>query len=240
MRGALSAQRVRPPGRLNRQPASRATSAIASVVCATSAGDLFGISVFGHDRSPRCPRAASSPARAAAAVVACAGRYRCRRDDPQPGAAGKRRSGQLGPYDSWGRAANPLPAMLAGLGLKRAARAGVKGVVLVWRGVSAANARRRCVPFTLSYRGTPAVFVAGQAADPVLHAAQRGAPQDQRGRQTPRSPVEEVTVAPHADPKARWSPRVVEGASEVVTATRHIRFRHIPALAPWPEALWER
>jgi hypothetical protein len=80
------------------------------------------------------------------------------------------------PDDPWGRAANPLlPATLAGLGLKRAARAGVKGVVLVVRGVSAANARGQYAPFTLSYRGIPAVSVAGRAADAVLQAARRGA-----------------------------------------------------------------
>jgi hypothetical protein len=84
--------------------------------------------------------------------------------------------GSWDPADPWGPAANPmLPAMLAGLGLKRAARAGVKGVVLVVRGVSAANARGQYAPFTLSYRGIPAVSVAGGAADAVLHAAQRGA-----------------------------------------------------------------
>jgi hypothetical protein len=79
--------------------------------------------------------------------------------------------------DPWGKLSSPIaPATLAGLGLKRAARAGVKGVVLVWRGVSAANARGQYVPFTLSYRGIPAVSVAGDAADAVLLAAQRGAP----------------------------------------------------------------
>ena len=84
--------------------------------------------------------------------------------------------GSWDPDDPWGRAANPmLPATLVGLGLKRAARAGVKGVVLVVRGVSAANARGQYAPFTLSYSGIPAVSVAGGAADAVLHAAQRGA-----------------------------------------------------------------
>lgn len=84
--------------------------------------------------------------------------------------------GSWDPDDPWGNSANPLaPATLAGLGLKHAARAGVKGVVLIWRGVSVANARGQYAPFTLSYRGIPAVFVAGGAADAVLHAAQRGA-----------------------------------------------------------------
>jgi len=85
--------------------------------------------------------------------------------------------GSWDPDDPWGKLSNPIaPATLAGLGLKRAARAGVKGVVLLWRGVSAANARGQYVPFTLSYRGIPAVFVAGAAADAVLHAAQVSAP----------------------------------------------------------------
>ena len=63
----------------------------------TRGGDFLGISVFGHDRSRRCPRPASSPARAAAAVVARPRRYRGRRDDPQPGAAMELSGGQLGP-----------------------------------------------------------------------------------------------------------------------------------------------
>ncbi|MEE3067459.1 MAG: hypothetical protein VYA67_26575 [Actinomycetota bacterium] len=85
--------------------------------------------------------------------------------------------GSWDPDDPWGKLASPgAPATLAGLGLKRAARAGVKGVVLVVRGVSAANARGQYAPFTLSYRGIPAVSVAGDAADAVLHAAHRGAP----------------------------------------------------------------
>ncbi|WP_370068513.1 hypothetical protein [Mycobacterium sp. MAA66] len=83
--------------------------------------------------------------------------------------------GSWDPDDPWGTLAHPLgPAMLAGLGLRRAARAGVKGVILLWRGVSAANARGQYAPFTLSYRGIPAVFVAGEDADTVLHAAQQG------------------------------------------------------------------
>jgi hypothetical protein len=83
--------------------------------------------------------------------------------------------GSWDPDDPWGMFANPVgPATLAGLGLKRAARAGVQGVVLVWRGVSAANALGQYAPFTLSYRGIPAVFVAGDAAAAVLEAAARG------------------------------------------------------------------
>ncbi|SDC10734.1 hypothetical protein [Actinokineospora iranica] len=83
--------------------------------------------------------------------------------------------GSWDPDNPWGRLANPLiPATLAGLGLKRARSAGVRGVVFAWRGISAANARGQYVPFTLPYLDMPAVFVAGDAADAVLAAADRG------------------------------------------------------------------
>ncbi|MFE0028351.1 hypothetical protein [Amycolatopsis sp. NPDC059021] len=83
--------------------------------------------------------------------------------------------GTWDPGDAWGRLANPLvPATLAGLGLKRARRAGVRAVVFVWRGISAANARGQYIPFTLPYQDIPAVFVAGEAADTVLGAARGG------------------------------------------------------------------
>jgi len=139
-------------------------------------GDLLGIPVFRHDgpdgvrgrlRHLRGPLPRWSRARGAIAVVEI-------RNRELPASAVV---GSWDPDDPWGRASNPmLPATLVGLGLKRAARAGVKGVVLALRGVSAANARGQYAPFTLSYRGIPAVSVAGAAADAVLHAAQRGAP----------------------------------------------------------------
>jgi len=76
--------------------------------------------------------------------------------------------------DAWGSLANPLvPALLAGLGLQRARRAGVTAVVFVWQGMSADNARGQYLPFTLPYQNIPAVFVAGSAGQSVLRAAAR-------------------------------------------------------------------
>ena len=81
------------------------------------------------------------------------------------------------PKNRWPRTANPLvAATLAGLGLQRARRAGVRGVIFAWRGINAANARRQYLPFTLPYQDIPAVFVAGDAADSVVAAARRGEP----------------------------------------------------------------
>ncbi|MFD5322505.1 hypothetical protein [Streptomyces sp. NPDC127092] len=72
----------------------------------------------------------------------------------------------------WHSAPNPLvPATLAGAGLGRARRAGVRGVVFAWRDITPAHARDQYLPFTLPYQDIPAVFVAGEAADTVLAAA---------------------------------------------------------------------
>jgi hypothetical protein len=84
-------------------------------------------------------------------------------------------SSVIGTWDeqeAWEPMANPLiPAVIAGLGLGRARRAGVKAVVFAWRGISAANARGQYIPFILPYQDIPAVFVAGTAAHAVLRAA---------------------------------------------------------------------
>jgi hypothetical protein len=74
--------------------------------------------------------------------------------------------------DAWGNRGSPLiPALLAGLGLQRARRAGVKAVVFVWRGLSTESARGQYVPFTLPYQDLPAVFAAGAAGQAVFEAA---------------------------------------------------------------------
>ncbi|EWC64333.1 hypothetical protein UO65_0343 [Actinokineospora spheciospongiae] len=80
-----------------------------------------------------------------------------------------------GSQQPWEPLAHPLiPATIAGLGLHRARRAGVRGVVFAWRGLAAEDARGQYVPFTLPYQDIPAAFVAGEAADAVLDAAARG------------------------------------------------------------------
>lgn len=83
--------------------------------------------------------------------------------------------------DTWGNDApwpvvrNPLiAATLAGLGLSRARKAGVKAVVFLWRNISDDHARGQYIPFTLDYQGIPAVFVSGEATATVLeHATSR-------------------------------------------------------------------
>ncbi|EWS81086.1 hypothetical protein BF93_18100 [Brachybacterium phenoliresistens] len=74
--------------------------------------------------------------------------------------------------EPWPRAEHPLlPATLHALGLGAARRAGVRAVVLAWRGIRASGARDQVLPFTLPYQDLPAVFVAGAAADAVVSAA---------------------------------------------------------------------
>ncbi|WP_424185444.1 serine hydrolase [Actinokineospora sp. G85] len=72
---------------------------------------------------------------------------------------------------AWPPVAHPLiPATIAGLGLGRARRAGVRAVVFAWRGLDDAGARDQYVPFTLPYQDIPAVFVSGASAAAVLAA----------------------------------------------------------------------
>ncbi|WKG00789.1 hypothetical protein QU592_15795 [Mycolicibacterium sp. HK-90] len=83
--------------------------------------------------------------------------------------------------DTWGDDApwpvmrNPLIASsLAGLGLARALKAGVKAVIFVWRNISDDNARGQYIPFTFDYLGIPAIFVSGKAGEAVLAGARDG------------------------------------------------------------------
>lgn len=76
---------------------------------------------------------------------------------------------------SWPVMRNPLIASsLAGIGLARARKAGVKAVIFVWRNISDDNARGQYVPFTFDYQGIPAVFVSGEAGEAVLAGARDG------------------------------------------------------------------
>ncbi|TDZ93102.1 hypothetical protein [Mycobacteroides salmoniphilum] len=82
--------------------------------------------------------------------------------------------------DTWGNDAqwpvmrNPLiAATLAGLGLTRARKAGVKAVIFLWRNISDDHAGGQYIPFTMDYQGIPAVFVSGGAATTVLAGATR-------------------------------------------------------------------
>ncbi|MGH7291575.1 MAG: hypothetical protein ACREJT_10220, partial [Myxococcota bacterium] len=63
----------------------------------------------------------------------------------------------------------------AGVNLKAAAAAGVRGVVCVWRGCSEDNARHQYLPFTTPYQGCPALWVGPAAGEQLRAAAERGA-----------------------------------------------------------------
>ena len=89
------------------------------------------------------------------------------------------------PYDllvgEWDRNRSSPPARhpvfsvgLFGPNLDQAQLAGVKSVVLVWRGLTVGNALRQYVPFIEPYHDLPAVWVAGEAGERVLAAARAG------------------------------------------------------------------
>lgn len=70
---------------------------------------------------------------------------------------------------------NPVvSAALFGPKLDAARKAGVVGVVAVWRGMSTACAARQYVPFTEPYHDLPAVWVVGHSAERILAAARAG------------------------------------------------------------------
>lgn len=72
----------------------------------------------------------------------------------------------------WPAVRNPLiAATIAGLGLSRARKAGVKAVILLWRNISDNHARGQYIPFTMDYQGIPVVFVSGEAAATVHERA---------------------------------------------------------------------
>ncbi|GAB2840088.1 hypothetical protein GCM10022221_44340 [Actinocorallia aurea] len=93
--------------------------------------------------------------------------------------------------------ANPVvTATLFGPSLAAARKAGVLGVIAVWRGLSPGNAQGQYLPFTFPYRDLPAVWVAGEAGDRVLAAAKAGA----EGRL-----VLDAVLTEHAEAETLWA-----------------------------------
>ncbi|MDX6742680.1 hypothetical protein [Actinocorallia sp. A-T 12471] len=71
--------------------------------------------------------------------------------------------------------ANPVvTATLFGPALASARKAGVLGVIAVWKGLSPGNAQGQYLPFTFPYRDLPALWVAGEDGERVLAAARAG------------------------------------------------------------------
>ena len=69
---------------------------------------------------------------------------------------------------------SPLLAMARVPNLAKAARAGVLGVVCIWRKCSDANAAYQYIPFITPYQGCPALWVGGAAGDRLLSLARQG------------------------------------------------------------------
>lgn len=124
----------------------------------------------------------------------------------------------VGEWDSDGSGQslrNPvLSATLLGPDLDKARKAGVLGVVAVWRGMTEANAEGQYLPFTQPYHDLPALWVAGENGERVLAAAQvgavatlrmhgsieRGCPTDTVWAVSPGSdPSESILVVTHSD-----------------------------------------
>jgi hypothetical protein len=62
----------------------------------------------------------------------------------------------------------------SGIQLRAAAKAGVRGVICVWRGCSESNAMHQYLPFTTPYQGCPALWVGPAAGEKLKQAAARG------------------------------------------------------------------
>jgi hypothetical protein len=58
--------------------------------------------------------------------------------------------------------------------LKRAADAGVLGVICIWRGCAEDDVENQYLPFTIPYRNCPALWVGSAAGDLLLAACRRG------------------------------------------------------------------
>ncbi|MCJ0903983.1 hypothetical protein [Rhodococcus sp. ARC_M6] len=82
---------------------------------------------------------------------------------------------EWGPITTDEMVRNPvLSATLLGPKLAKARKAGVLGVIAVWRDIAPDNARGQYLPFTEPYHDIPAVWVAGDDAAKVLAAARTG------------------------------------------------------------------
>ncbi len=117
--------------------------------------------------------------------------------------------GQL-PFD---QVSNPIiSSELAGTDLAKAKRAGVLGVIAVWRGLPDAAAARQYLPFTRGYQGLPAVWVPESERAQLLADAERGAVATLTvsARKTANARMETLwAVSPGTGPRASESVLVV-------------------------------
>jgi hypothetical protein len=69
---------------------------------------------------------------------------------------------------------SPLSLLYKKLHLEKAAEAGVKGVIYIWRNCSDPNAVGQYLPFDTPYANCPALWVNGTEGDKLVRAAKRG------------------------------------------------------------------
>ena len=101
-----------------------------------------------------------------------------------------------------------LAATVFGPDLAAAKAAGAKGVVAVWKGLTAAQAEGQYVPFTFPYQDIPAVWVACDESSELLESARRG------DRATLKL---KATLSSSATTETVWA--VVEGEGEIASET---------------------
>ena len=105
-----------------------------------------------------------------------------------------------------------LSATVFGPDLASAKRAGAVGVILAWKGLTAAQAADQYVPFNLSYQNIPALWVADEHRGQVLDIARHGA----RATLTL-----DATLSPNAVTDTVWASVEGEIARESVLVATH-------------------
>ncbi len=96
--------------------------------------------------------------------------------------------------------------------LTAAARAGVLGVVCVWRNCSPDNAAGQALPFTRPYQGCPGLWVDGKTGDKLIAQTKRGA------RATL---VLEADVTENASTHTLWTELAGQNPNETVIVNTH-------------------
>ncbi|MFY2791041.1 hypothetical protein [Rhodococcus sp. MALMAid1271] len=122
-------------------------------------------------------------------------------------------------FDTWGgelpfhTLSNPVVGSeLAGTDLARARKAGVLGVVAIWRDLPDSAAHAQYLPFTRDYQGIPAVWAPESEADALVRAAEAGeeATLTLAADRTPGASMDTLwAVSPGTGPQAKEAVLVV-------------------------------
>jgi hypothetical protein len=74
----------------------------------------------------------------------------------------------------WSERTPLISGLASGVNLKLAAKAGVLGVICVWRGCAEDDVRNQYLPFTTPYYNCPALWVGSATGDLIAEACRRG------------------------------------------------------------------